>query len=112
MMKILQEQFPEAQLITEDNSLVFHQDDHIIFLYADAIGLGWSRLEKKYMTHIKSATVLNGRKRRFLLNNLRRRGLMLRRFLEVTFLPEIIFSPFLLIYGSLLVVKDKIMGRV
>jgi len=55
--------------------------------------------------------VLNGRKRYFSLTAVARNKLLLRRILEVTFLPEFIFAPCLLVTGSILAIKDKMAGR-
>ena len=108
MNKLVQERFPEVELI---NSSDPHDNSELILLYPDAIGLGWSRLEKKMLREFKKVTVLNGRHRYFDLNHKEIFKLRLRRFLECTFLPEMVFAPFILILGITLAIKDKIIGR-
>ena len=108
MLALLREKFPDAELISEGDS---YQMGRIILLYPDAIGLGWSSLEKKYIKKFKEVNVLNGRKRYFSLTVMARIKLLPCRMLEVTFLPELIFAPCLLVFGSILAIKDKIAGR-
>ena len=108
MLALLQEKFPDAELISKDNP---YQLEQIVLLYPDAIGLGWGNLEKKYIRKFKRVDVLNGRRQRFPLTAMVRNKLLFRRMLEITFLPEFIFAPCLLIAGSVLAIKDKIVGR-
>ncbi len=108
MLALLREKFPAAELISEGDS---YQMGRIILLYPDAIGLGWGKLEKKYIKKFKEVNVLNGRKQCFPLTSMVRNKLLFRRMLEITFLPEFIFAPCLLVTGSILAIKDKIVGR-
>ncbi len=87
------------------------ENGQLVLLYPDAIGLGWSPLERALRRRFNNVKVLNGRKRFFQLDGKELIQLRVRRFLEITFLPEIIFAPFLLIYGTVLTIKDKIRGR-
>ena len=108
MLALLSEKFPDAELISKGDS---YQMGRIVLLYPDSIGLGWSGLEKEYIKKFKEVNVLNGRKRYFSLTAVARNKLLLRRILEVTFLPEFIFAPCLLVTGSILAIKDKMAGR-
>ena len=108
MLDLLHEYFPEARV---DQMDVPCENAQIILLYPDSIGLGWSHLEKRLWKKFQEVRVLNGRKRCFALTKHGRLKLVLRRFLEVTFLPEIVCAPFLLLYGTFLAIKDKIKGQ-
>lgn len=109
MINVLCEKFPQAKLV--DREMIPQSTKNVILLYPDSIGLGYGALEKKILGTFEVVTVLNGRKRLFLLTSGIRRMLFLKRFLELTFFPEIIFAPFLLVMGASLAVKDKLMAR-
>jgi len=109
MLHLLYEKFPDAELISECLSL---PSSRVILVYSDSIGLGWGKLEKKCLKQFTEVQVLTGRKRIFDLTLLERCKLMFRRFFEITFFFELIIMPFLLIYGSILAIKDKIIGHV
>ena len=108
MLELLQEHFPEATIIDIDSP---HENGQLFLLYPDSIGLGWGVLERKLLKNFKDIKVLNGRKRSFPFKSLIQFNLILRRFLEITFLPEIVLAPFLVMYGALLAVKDRIAGH-
>ncbi len=86
----------------------------VVLLYPDAIGIGFSALEKivlcvkSPMTGVK---VLNGRRREFIFNANVKWSLRFRRFLEVTMLPEICVSVVMLIVTPFLVSIDVVRGR-
>lgn len=108
MIQLLNNIFPDAQLIEDIPKDINGQ---LILLYPDAIGLGCGRIEKIVNGRFKDVIVLNGRKRSFILNTQTRFKLLLKRFLEVTFLPELIASPFLIVLCVVLCIKDKLAGR-
>ena len=105
MITLLNQKFPDAELVEVSQ---LYSNDKIILLYPDSIGLGWKKIEANLMQKFQVITVLTGRKRLFDLNSTVHRRLLFRRFIEVTFLPEILFMPFLLFYGILITLKDKI----
>lgn len=102
MLALLHENFPTAKLIDQDQ---ISSPGNIILLYPDSIGLGWKKVERllKNQTNI---TVLNGRRRVFNLTSSIRKKLLLHRFFEITFIPEILLTPFLLFYGVIIAIKD------
>lgn len=104
MINLLQEQFPEAELIDLRHP---RSSGQVVLLYPDAIGLGWGKIEKRVRNQTQELTVLNGRKRVFPLTVSVHRKLLLHRFLEITFLPEILLTPFILLYGTFIAIKDK-----
>jgi hypothetical protein len=108
MLDLLRVKFPDAEFINEDKRF---QIGKCILLYPDAIGLGWGRFEKRYMQKYSEIKVLNGRGRSFDLTYKVRSKFLFLRLLEVTFLPEIIFAPVLLLLGTVLATKDKIVGH-
>ncbi len=109
MINVLSEKFPDAMLVDLENIPV--QTQKLILLYPDTIGLGWYKIEKKLLPKIKNLMILNGRKRLFVFTLGVGYKLAMKRFLELSFLPEIIFLPFLLALGLILALKDKLMGH-
>ncbi len=107
MLKLLQENFPDAELIDWEQP---RYPGKIILLYPDSIGLGWGKIENRLKAQIQPLTVLNGRRRVFELTPSVHRQLLFRRFLEMIFLPEILLTPFILLYGVFITIKDKISG--
>lgn len=88
--------------------------DTIVLLYPDAIGLGFGSLEQRVMAHKRDwagVEVLNGRRRKFRLNGATRMGLRLRRLLEWSMLPELLFLPVFILATPLLWVADAVRGR-
>lgn len=108
MLSLLHEKFPEAEILV---SKAPEEKNLIILLYPDAIGLGWGKIERQYKRRFKNITVLNGRGRIFTLDASTYTSLKVKRFLEITFLPELILTPFLFMIGVALALKDKISGR-
>ncbi|CAO5679945.1 MAG: hypothetical protein HEEMFOPI_01367 [Holosporales bacterium] len=108
MINLLKENFPDAEIIDETHS---YPHEQIILLYPDSIGLGLRKTEKKLITQVKNVTILNGRKRVFQLTPSVHKTLLLRRFIEMTFLPEILITPFIVLYGIFLAILDKFRGK-
>lgn len=114
---LLEERFPGAEWIdTADPEWMrrLAQADRVVLLYPDAIGLGFSAVERAVQANKKTwaaVTVLNGRRRAFLLNGATRRGLRLRRLLEWTMLPELVFLPVFIALTPLLWAADRVKGR-
>lgn len=109
METILRKSFSNAKLISPRE--IPHGADRYILLYPDAIGLGWSHVEKRVLGSNVPVTVINGRGRSFELTSFRRQKLQFRRLLESTFLPEIILTPFIVIVGAALSIWDSLLGR-
>jgi hypothetical protein len=107
MLNLLHEKFPEAEFIDLEHP---PSPGKVILLYPDSIGLGWGKIENRLKIQIQNIIVLNGRKRVFEFTSSVQRTLLLRRFLEMTFLPEILLTPFVLFYGALVATKDKFRG--
>lgn len=106
MLSLLQEKFPGTQLIDLEQP---RSSGQIILLYPDSIGLGWWKVERR-LSRSHKLVVLNGRRRVFEFTPSVRRMLLLRRFLEMTFLPEMLLTPFVLFYGAFVATKDKFWG--
>jgi len=88
--------------------------DQVLLLYPDAIGLGFTPVERTILARKRpwaGVTVLNGRRRKFLLNCATRRALRLRRLLEWTMLPELLFLPVFVLVTPLLWAADLARGR-
>lgn len=91
----------------ELNKLTADQYDTVIFLYADAIGLGWNDFERR-MLHLVSAQfiVINGRRRIFIWNAESRRKLDWRRFVAQAWWWEWLFAPWLLVISTFYALTD------
>lgn len=110
MESLLKKKFPETKLYLKNELNSLDHIDKIILLYPDSIGLGWGTIENKIHKICKNITVLNGRGRNFSLDIKTIIELKIKRFLEISFILEIVTSPFLIIYGALLAIKDKFFG--
>lgn len=111
--------FPEATWVNTAESEDWRQRiavaDQIVLLYPDAIGMGFSPIERDLIAHKLAwagVTVLNGRSRRFRLNGGTHMGLRLRRFLAWTMLPEMLFLPVFVLATPVLWGLDLMRGRV
>jgi hypothetical protein len=118
MRALQQERFPEADVVEaraeKDWRGRIAQADTIVLLYPDAIGLGFGAIERSVLSHkAKSATVeiLNGRRRQFRLTGRTLWALRLRRFLEWTMLPELVFIPVFIVVTPVLWTIDAVRGR-
>lgn len=114
---LLDEHYPDAEWVETAKpgwTQRLAEADRIVLLYPDAIGLGFSAVERAVQAHKKTwsaITVLNGRRRTFLLNGVTRRALRLRRLLEWTMLPELAFLPVFVVLTTLLWAVDLARGR-
>lgn len=118
MRSLFEEHYPEGAFINVDKEIDWvsqvKEADAVILLYPDAIGLGYSGVEK-IVGHSRkswaSIRVLNGRKRDFLLNFPTRLGLKVRRMLEQSMLLEFtLLLPFI-VMTPLLLAFDLIRGH-
>lgn len=107
MESLLKKQFPETKLYLRNEIDSLDYTDHLVLLYPDSIGLGWGIIEKKCRNMCNNITILNGRSRSFSLDQKTIIELKMKRFLETSFLLELVISPFLIIYGALLAINDK-----
>lgn len=118
MRRLFYESYPEGKFINVDNDLAWANQlkaaDVVVLLYPDAIGHGYSRIEKiAEDSCLRWATlrVLNGRKRDFVLSMSTKLGLKVRRGLEQSMLLEFtILLPFIAM-TLLLLVFDLIRGQ-
>jgi hypothetical protein len=86
----------------------------VVLLYPDAIGLGWSPVEREVRATAPPGTeirVLNGRRRDFELDPRTRRQLAVRRVLEAGLVGEVIFSAAFLVATPILLAVDALRGR-
>jgi hypothetical protein len=118
MRALLAERLPEALWVSTGTDADWRQRiaaaDQVVLLYPDAIGLGFSAVERALMGSKRpwaGVSVLNGRRRKFLLNGATRRALRLRRALEWTMLPELLFLPVFVAVTPVLWTLDRIRGR-
>ncbi len=117
MRALLSDRLPEAVWVTtedQDWATRIAEADQVVLLYPDAIGLGFMPVERVVMKRKRpwaGVTILNGRRRKFLLNAATKWALRLRRFLEWTMLPELLFVPIFVLVTPLLWAVDLIRGR-
>jgi hypothetical protein len=85
--------------------------DTIIFLYADAIGLGWNQLEDRIRRLAPAQfLVINGRKRIFLWDAESQRKLRFRRFLAQAWWLEWLLAPWLLVVSTNYALRDMLLA--
>lgn len=85
------------------------QYDTIVFLYADAIGIGWDNFEKKMFRFSPAQfTVINGRRRIFLWDSESRRMLRQRRFMAQAWWLEWLLAPWLLVVSAIYALADML----
>jgi hypothetical protein len=90
------------------------QHDTIVFLFPDAIGLGWEAIERGMLSlRARQYFVVNGRRRVFVWNDASRRLLARRRFLyRVSSLLELLFAPIVLVAAVCFALADALTGDV
>lgn len=115
---LLGERFPDAKWLSVDEQSEWREHigeaDEIVLLYPDSIGLGFAALERKIRKSKKTwagVTVLNGRRRQFRLTGATQLGLRMRRLLEWTMLPEMVFLLAFLVITPILWALDLARGR-
>jgi hypothetical protein len=118
MRALQQECLPDAEWIDAGDQADWSERvsdaDKIFLLYSDAIGLGFGAVERSVAQHKRrwaNVEVLNGRRRTFRLNSATRVGLRLRRLLEWSMLPELLFLPVFVIVTPLLLAIDAVRRR-
>lgn len=114
MRALLAEHFPDASLLDVRSEPDWRHRltgaDRVVLLYPDAIGIGFGALERQLLGRVP-VTVINGRRRNFVLDRATRRRLRLRRFLERTMLLEGVFGLGLLLATPFLLGIDLARGR-
>ena len=102
--------YPWINNIIHENEIAkikSNQYDTIVFLYADAIGLGWNDLENKIQAlSPNQVVVINGRRRVFIWDKESRKKLNFRRFMSQAWWWEWLFAPWLFITSSLFFLID------
>ncbi len=81
----------------------------ILVVYPDALGLGWSPLERRLPAD--RTYILNGRRRIFALDKRTRRALRWRRLLACTRIPEIAAGLAIIPVAAGLAIWDSLRGR-
>jgi|GEM_PF-1736221 len=118
MRELFLQRYPEGSLVCLDESsdwLSFVSDaDVIVLLYADAIGLGFSDVERSLNGRTlpwAAVRALNGRRREFILNRGTLWALRMRRLVERMMLGEGVFFILFLFVTPYLLVRDLLGGR-
>jgi hypothetical protein len=115
---LFDEHFPGAQLVYPQKDLAWDRNlaeaDSIVLLYPDAIGLGYSKIEKlvfKKKRESASVNVLNGRRRLFALTPSMLWKLRWRRFLERFMVCEFLFMFIFVFVTPIFLVIDFMRGK-
>ena len=113
MQELFRLRYPDGRFLCVNQSAdwvaAVSDADMVVLLYADAIGLGFSYLERQVhaRTHPWTALrVLNGRQRDFVLNWATLWSLRMRRLIERTMLGEGVFLLLFVCITPFLLLKD------
>lgn len=111
MTSLFLEKFPGGQIATRSHKSI-STDYSIILLYQDSIGVGWSRIDLKYLFSGNSRLyVLNGRGRLFPLTFSTFARLLLKRSFERSMIFELLTLFVATLVLPLLVFFDWTRGR-
>ena len=118
MAALLGEQHPGATVADVDRDANWPEQvaraGQVVLLYPDAIGMGFSGIERKLVRAMRPGAallVLNGRRRDFPLSVRMHRGLRFRRFLAWTMLPEFVAMTAFILITPFLLAWDWLRGR-
>jgi hypothetical protein len=109
MKELFYGSYPEGEIVLLESIPL--KVKRLVVLYPDSIGLGQSLMEFKLRKKYTDIQVLNGRKRAFELTARVSLSLYIKRFLEMTFLCEILCMPFFLFYTISITFTDWLKGR-
>lgn len=107
------EMYPDGHLVAPSSPLI-ESAQTVVFLYADSIGLRWSKIEREVRRaapRCADFSYLNGRGRAQELSTRRLFSLRFRRFLELSMILEVAICLLLLVLVPVLTVIDLIRGR-
>jgi hypothetical protein len=86
--------------------------DSVILVYPDALGLGWSGVERKLLTGLKAPLFFaNGRRRLMRLDSSTRRRLVWHRFLANSRLAELLLGVIVIPFAILCATVDALRGK-
>jgi hypothetical protein len=117
MRSLLAERYPASTFIDVGPGPVAARTlsgaSKIVLLFPDAIGLGYSTIERDLARYapLGSVEVLNGRKRHFTFDGRSRWALHYRRFLEWTMLIECCVGVSILVATPFLLLVDFVRGQ-
>jgi hypothetical protein len=117
MKALLAERFPAATFVDVGSGPVaahaLLDASKIVLLFPDAIGLGYSPIERDVGRHapLVSVDVLNGRKRQFAFDRRSRWAIRYRRGLEWMMLVECVMGGIIVIATPFLLLFDFARGR-
>lgn len=93
MENLFSRRFPNGKLLEKTQLRSVLGSATIVLLYQDSIGLGWTFTEFRLRIRLRSKlVVLNGRGRLFELTLRDQLRLVLKRFLEKSMIPEVLFT--------------------
>ena len=117
MRHVAASMLPRATVVESHGSAVgaaVAQAPHIVLLWPDAIGYGWTPIEREVFKHKRrdaQVYAVTGRRRSFRLTPATLFGLRLRRFAERLWLGEAVMAAALLISSPFLVMWDFARGH-
>lgn len=118
MRALLAERYPDAKILDVGfGSLALaalESASKIVLLYPDAIGLGYSWIERDIARRAPHVVleVLNGRRRQFTFDHKTKWALQFRRVLEWTMFVECTVSVIIIIVTPFLLVADFVRGKI
>jgi hypothetical protein len=95
-------------------SIPWESVSEVVLLWPDGNGLGWGRLEREVFRRKRPSTritVLNGRRRSFVLNRGQWRTIRVRRFIEKSLVTEAAFTVVFAVTSPFLLAWDMARGR-
>jgi hypothetical protein len=99
---------------TDIGKIQWDSVSNVVLLWRDAIGVGWSGLEREVFRRTRSGAqvhVLNGRRRYFPVSRGALTGFRWRRFLDKTFVVDVFLAALLLLLMPVLWVVDLARGK-
>lgn len=97
---------------TKLSSVSGSQYDTVVFLYADAIGIGWGDFEREMLRFAPAQfIVINGRRRIFFWDPESRKMLRWRRFMALAWWLEWFLAPWLLITSTFYAFSDMLRSK-
>jgi hypothetical protein len=111
MTALFLERYPAGRIVMADEMI---QGNRVVLLYPDAVGLGWTQIERRITVGLARETkirVLNGRGRDFLLDHRTRRQLRLRRTVELGLVGEAVLTAAFVMLTPPLLAWDIVRGR-
>ena len=112
MENLFSQRFPQGELVEKLQFRSIPRNATVVLTYQDSIGLGWTLTELRLRIRMRTKLiVLNGRGRLFELTFRNQLRLVLKRFLEKSMIPEVLFTVLLLPILPFVAAVDWMRGK-